>query len=167
MSNDNQESFDFTTDAEHTGIIIVDHGSRRSESNRMLEQFVHAHARNTHFGVVEPAHMELAEPTIASAFDKCVKRGAKRVVVCTYFLLPGKHWDEDIPALTRAAATKHPGVAFMITAPIGLHPMMHQVIKSRISQCLSHVSGKADECESCKGTGRCVMQGIPGPARPL
>jgi sirohydrochlorin ferrochelatase len=160
MNANQQAPMNLTDDAEHTGIIIVDHGSRRSESNRMLEQFVAAHARDTHFGIVEPAHMELAEPTIATAFDKCVHRGARRVVVCPYFLLPGKHWDEDIPQLTRDAASKHPGVSFMITAPIGLHPMMHGVIESRINHCLLHISGNADECESCQGTGRCVLQGL-------
>ena len=89
-----------------TGVIIVDHGSRRDESNRMLEQvaalFAERFARR--YGVVEPAHMELAEPSIATAFDRCVALGARRVVVMPYFLLPGRHWDQDIPALTAAAS---------------------------------------------------------------
>lgn len=144
-----------------TAIIIVDHGSRRAESNRMLEQFVQQFADMAHFDIVEPAHMELTEPSIATAFDRCVQRGAKQVVVCPYFLLPGKHWEQDIPALTAKAATKHPGVAYLVTAPIGLHPMMHNVIQSRIDHCLSHVAGKADECESCAGTGRCAMRNLP------
>lgn len=149
---------DYTTDTEHTGIVIVDHGSRRTESNQMLEHFVEQFSEATHFTVVEPAHMEMAEPSIATAFGKCVERGARRVVVCPYFLLPGKHWKEDIPELTRKAAAKHPGVEYLVTAPIGLHPMMHGVIQSRIDHCLSHISGKADECESCAGTGRCVVR---------
>ncbi len=141
-----------------TGIVIVDHGSRRAESNRMLERFVSEFAGSTPYNIVEPAHMELAEPSIATAFGKCVRRGAKHVVVCPYFLLPGKHWTEDIPRLTEAAAAEHPGVSYLVTAPIGLHPLMHGVIQSRIDHCLSHVAGNAAECESCKGTGRCALR---------
>jgi len=141
-----------------TGIIIVDHGSRRAKSNEMLEHFVEVFSQECHFPIVEAAHMELAEPSIATAFDRCVAHGARQVVVCPYFLLPGKHWDQDIPELTREAASKHPGVPFLVTAPIGLHPMMRQVIASRLTHCFSHVAGQAEECESCRGTGRCRFQ---------
>ncbi len=140
------------------GIVIVDHGSRRAASNEMLEAFVQRFADEQPFALVEPAHMELAEPSIATAFARCVERGASRVVVCPYFLSPGKHWTQDIPELTAAAAADHPGTPYVVTAPIGLHPMMGQVIKSRLDHCLAHVEGKVDECESCTGTGRCQWQ---------
>ena len=149
------------TELDHTGIVIVDHGSTRVESNRMLEAFVQRYRQTTRYRIVEPAHMELAEPSITTAFERCVERGARRVVVCPYFLLPGKHWHQDIPALTRSAAQRHAGVGYMVTAPIGLHPKMADVIESRISHCLAHVAGQAEECESCRGTGRCVMH-APG-----
>lgn len=147
-----------STNTAHTAVIIVDHGSRRDASNRMLEDFVSVFADQAHFDIVEPAHMELAEPSIATAFDKCVQQGAKRIVVCPYFLLPGKHWTEDIPRLTKKTAAKHPGIEYLVTAPIGLHPLMHNLIQSRIDHCLSHVAGNADECESCAGTGRCAVR---------
>lgn len=155
-----------TTDHhQHTGVIIVDHGSRRAESNRMLERFVQEmFASSSPFKIIEPAHMELSEPSIATAFDRCVARGARRVVVLPYFLLPGKHWDQDIPELTAHAAAKHPGIDFLVGAPIGLHPMMVNVIQARLDHCLLHVAGKAPECESCQGTGRCIMKQAPAAA---
>ena len=130
----------------------------------MLEMFVAAFAAQTHYQIVEPAHMELAEPSIATAFDRCVARGATRVVVCPYFLLPGKHWSQDIPKLTQEAASRHPDVPFMVTAPVGLHPMMRDVIQSRIDYCVQRQGTGAAECESCAGTGRCVMQTVEGKA---
>ena len=147
-------------DRTYTGVIIVDHGSRRAKSNAMLEEFVEQFRRHSPYPVIEPAHMELAEPSIDTAFHRCVKRGAKRVVVIPYFLLPGKHWDEDIVALTEAAARKHREVAFLVGAPIGLHPMMKDVIAARLDHCLAHAAGQASECEACAGTGRCVMRTI-------
>ena len=91
--------------------------------------------------IVEPAHMELAEPSIATAFDRCVTRGAKTVVVFPYFLLPGRHWHDDIPRLAAAAAQTHPGIRYLVTAPFGLHPLMNDVIRDRIENCLAHAAG--------------------------
>jgi sirohydrochlorin ferrochelatase len=145
------------SDKTQTGIVIVDHGSKRGQSNDMLVAFVDLFDRHSPYEIVEPAHMELAEPSIPTAFDRCVERGATRVVVSPYFLLPGRHWHEDIPSLTAAAARKHPGVSYIVTAPLGLHPMMAQVVASRIEHCLAHVAGDAPECDVCVGTGRCQM----------
>jgi len=145
------------TDAQ-TGVIIVDHGSRRAESNDMLLEVVRRFAMDSHYAIIEPAHMELAEPSIATAFDRCVARGAKRVVVMPYFLLPGKHWEQDIPHLAAQAASKHPGVQHVVTAPLGLHPLMNKLIEARVDYCLRHVAGQEPECDVCKGLGRCQLK---------
>jgi len=145
-------------DTTHTGVVIVDHGSTRTQSNDMLLEMVELFRRHSHYTIVEPAHMELAEPSIATAFDRCVQRGVARVVVSPYFLLPGKHWDKDIPALAAAAAKKHQGVSYIVTAPLALHPLMAQVIQARIDHCLAHAQGDAPECDVCQGTGRCQIK---------
>ncbi|CAL1391795.1 unnamed protein product [Linum trigynum] len=77
---------------ENDGVIIVDHGSRRKESNLMLNEFVAMFKDKTGYPIAEPAHMELADPSIKDAFDICVQQGAKRAVVSPFFLFPGRHW---------------------------------------------------------------------------
>lgn len=103
--------------------------------------------------------MEIAEPSIATAFARCIAGGARCVVVIPYFLLPGRHWDQDIPRLAAAAAAAHPDVSYLVGAPIGLHPMMADVIQARLDQCLAHAAGEAPACEACAGTDRCRMHG--------
>lgn len=137
------------------GIVIVDHGSRKPESNAMLEDFVASFRGSSGYSIVEPAHMELAEPSIAQAFDRCVEQGARRVVVMPYFLLPGRHWQEDIPALAAAAAERHPGVSYLVGAPFGRHPLIEQLIAARLEHCLAHAAGRAEACEICQGSDRC------------
>jgi sirohydrochlorin ferrochelatase len=124
----------------------------------MLEAFVDRFREGSAYRAVEAAHMELAEPSVATAFDRCVACGAECVVVIPYFLLPGKHWEQDIPRLAAAAAAAHPGVSCLVGAPIGLHPMMMDVIRSRLDQCLAHAAGEAPPCEACAGTDRCRMR---------
>jgi sirohydrochlorin ferrochelatase len=142
-----------------TGVIIVDHGSRRSQSNQMLEEVARLFGerfRQT-YDVVEPAHMELAEPSIASAYARCVERGATRVVVCPFFLGPGKHWTGDIPRLTADAARHHPSTRYHVTMPLGIDDLILDLLFKRASHCAGHDY----LCESCRGTAR---SGEPEPA---
>jgi sirohydrochlorin ferrochelatase len=135
-----------------TGIIIVDHGSRRDESNRMLEEVAGLFAKRfeERYGIVEAAHMEIAEPSIAAAYEKCVRRGATRVVVCPFFLGPGKHWTSDIPRLTNEAAQKFPGTHYHVTMPLGIDDLILDLLDKRVRFCQT----KEYDCESCRGTVR-------------
>tara|TARA_B100000683_G_scaffold264533_1_gene294208 strand:+ start:2989 stop:3456 length:468 start_codon:yes stop_codon:yes gene_type:complete len=137
---------------EVVGVVVVDHGSRRAASNEQLERFAELYAATTGRAVVEAAHMELAPPTIAEAFGRCVERGATLVVVAPFFLSPGRHWQEDIPALVEEAAAAHPEVKYVISAPIGLHPLMSEVIDSRVRHCMAHVYEGAPACDVCAGS---------------
>ncbi|CAJ2665335.1 sirohydrochlorin ferrochelatase, chloroplastic isoform X2 [Trifolium pratense] len=139
------------------GVIIVDHGSRRKESNLMLNEFVEMFRHKTGYQIVEPAHMELAEPSIGDAFQSCVQQGARRVIISPFFLSPGRHWSQDIPSLSAEAAKQHPGVSYIVTAPLGLHELLVDVVNDRINYCLKHVAGDADECSVCAGTGKCIL----------
>lgn len=140
------------------GIVIVDHGSRLAESNQMLERVAVLFAER--FGamhdIVEPAHMELAEPSIATAYDRCVKRGAQRVIVCPFFLGPGKHWNNDIPRLAAEAAKKHPHTNYHVTQTLGIDDLILDLLEKRVRFCVE----QEYDCESCHGTMRCGVTGV-------
>ncbi|GAU43767.1 hypothetical protein TSUD_36610 [Trifolium subterraneum] len=100
---------------------------------------------------------ELADPSIEDAFQSCVQQGARRVIISPFFLSPGRHWSQDIPSLSAEAAKQHPGVSYIVTAPLGLHELLVDVVNDRINYCLKHVAGDADECSVCAGTGKCIL----------
>jgi sirohydrochlorin ferrochelatase len=134
------------------GIVIVDHGSRRDESNAMLEEVARLFGerfRET-YDIVEPAHMELAEPSIATAYARCVELGATRVVVCPFFLGPGKHWTADIPRITAEAAAKFPQTEYHVTMPLGIDDLILELLAKRVGHCVDHTF----RCDSCRGTVR-------------
>jgi sirohydrochlorin ferrochelatase len=158
MREMNDADFMLSADRRDLGVILVDHGSRRKESNALLLDVVEHFAAATGLPIVEPAHMELADPSIAMAFNRCVNRGATTVVIFPYFLLPGRHWHDDIPSLAAAAARQHPGVRYLVTAPFGLHPLMSQVMRDRIEHCLLHCEGRAEACDVCAGTSHCQLR---------
>ena len=113
-------------------VVIVDHGSRRPEANDALLELVARFAQAFDFDIVEPAHMEIASPTIADAFDRAVSRGATEIIVHPYFLLPGRHWHEDIPELCARAAVRHTGLRWQVTEPLGLSSKILDVIAERV-----------------------------------
>jgi sirohydrochlorin ferrochelatase len=147
------------------GLIIVDHGSRRPESNQMLHEFAQRFAARSEYSIVEPAHMELAEPSITQAFARCVARGAGRIVVFPYFLSPGRHWTEDIPSLTASAARSFPGVTWLVTAPFALHPGMLDIVSERVRTCLAGAIRAADResCDFCRDTAGCHLRQMESP----
>lgn len=132
--------------------MVVDHGSRAAASNALLEDFVAVFAAESELGdFVLAAHMELAEPSIADAFKDAVERGATTVVVAPYFLSPGRHWQRDIPSLVAEAAAPYPHVRAVVSAPIGVHKLVAQVLDERARRCLDVLDGKKEPCEICAG----------------
>jgi sirohydrochlorin ferrochelatase len=113
-----------------TGLLVVDHGSRRAASNDQLGE-VAAMVRNLRpDALVHEAHMELTEPSIRTAFDRLVADGAKEVVVLLYFLSNGRHVQEDVPALVAEAAAAHPGVEWRIGRALGpTEDLAHLLLK--------------------------------------
>jgi sirohydrochlorin ferrochelatase len=120
------------------GLIIVDHGSRSSESNELLHAVADSFANRytNEYSIVEPAHMELAEPTIAQAYANCVSRGAEHIVVCPYFLGPGKHWRTDIPRLAVEAALPFSITTHVVAAPLGIDDLLLQLLNKRVHEVL-------------------------------
>jgi sirohydrochlorin ferrochelatase len=112
-------------------ILLVDHGSRKSEANEMLgsmEKLVQDMAGAV---IVRHAHMELEEPTIAQGFASCVEAGASEVIVFPYMLSPGRHSTSDIPRMVGEIASSHPGVRFSVTPPFGIHEKLGEIILAR------------------------------------
>jgi sirohydrochlorin ferrochelatase len=127
------------------GIIIVDHGSRSAGSNELLREVVARFVRafGDRYAIVEPAHMELAQPSIAAAYANCVARGADEIIVCPFFLGPGKHWQSDIPRLTSEAAAAFPRTTHAVAAPLGVDDLMLQLVDKRINESLANKQERA------------------------
>jgi len=128
----------FGVSHDRVAVVLVDHGSRREESNQLLLEVVDAYRRHADWAIVEPAHMELAEPSIGVAFERCVEQGAEMIIVFPYFLGPGRHWNSDIPRLAAKAAEACGGVRHWVTAPLGLHALLLRVIDERIVESLDN-----------------------------
>ena len=115
-------------------LLLIAHGSRYEEANEDLRWLADALAKRGRYSAIEPAFLELAEPTIEQAGDRCVARGAERVLLVPYFLSGGLHVREDLSAARDELQRKHPQVEFRLCEPLGRHDLLIDVIESRISE---------------------------------
>ena len=137
------------------GILIIDHGSQRDEANHMLSCV--ANLLQQMVGetvVVRHAHMELAEPSIASGFAECVQAGATDVITFPYMLSPGKHVTRDVPRLVAEAAKAFPHVAYRVTDAFGVHEKLAEVIALRAGVDVVSPVAASDACRCWEPLGR-------------
>ena len=140
-------------------ILLIDHGSVRSEANHMLECM--ANLLQSMVGpstMVRFAHMELAEPSVAQAFAVCAREGATEVVAFPYMLSPGKHSTRDIPRLVAESAREFPQVRFTVTAAFGMHEKLAEIVAERAGVAVVHgvASSEAPRCWNPDGVvGAC------------
>ena len=118
------------------GVIVVDHGSRKKEANDALVGVVADFQALSGYELVEPAHMELAEPSIATAFGRCVERGATFIICHPFFLSRGRHVQEDIPTLLEEAASIFPGVSWALSQPLGLQADIPKLMQRAVDDCM-------------------------------
>ncbi len=144
-----------------TAVVVVDHGSRLEASNRQLEQVAALFRTGTDWPLVEPAHMELAEPSIPTAIGRCVAAGAQRILVFPWLLAPGRHWRNDIPAIVREAASRYADLQVLVTAPFGVDAMLVQLANRRILDCLQAAESSDTGCSVCSDPDRCRLPEPP------
>lgn len=114
----------------NTSLLVVAHGSRRTESNdevRALTERVRAHAAGR-FAEIECAFLELAPPTIPEGLERLIGRGAEHIVVLPYFLAAGRHVAEDIPKEVAGTRSQYPDVHIEIAPYLGTSGAMPELL---------------------------------------
>jgi sirohydrochlorin ferrochelatase len=117
-----------------TALLLIAHGSRRTEANADLE-FVAAELRaRGQYPVVRVSYLELAEPNIEAGGVQCVEAGATEVILVPYFLSPGIHVVEDLTAARDTLNKRFPRVRFVLAEPLGRHPLLVNVVEQRANE---------------------------------
>ena len=120
--------------ARPTAVLLIAHGSRRQEANDELVRLAQLVRERGVHDAVEIAYLEIAEPTIPRGIQKCVERGARRVLLLPYFLSAGEHVAGDLERFRAEAAREFPHVEFELCAPLGTHPLVVEVVLARLAE---------------------------------
>ena len=119
---------------DHTAVLLIAHGSRRDEANLDLARLAEQVRARGEYPIVEIAYLELAEPPIPHGARRCVEQGARTVLMLPYFLSAGLHVTEDLDRFRRESEAEHPGVVFRLCPPLGLHPLLVDVVFARLAE---------------------------------
>jgi sirohydrochlorin ferrochelatase len=115
-----------------TAVLLIAHGSRRAEANADLDRLAEMlRARGT-WPIVETAYLEVAAPDIPTGAERCVSQGASEVRMLPYFLSAGAHVVEDLERFRSELAARWPNVDFRLVPPLGLHPLMLEIVIDRL-----------------------------------
>jgi sirohydrochlorin ferrochelatase len=114
-----------------TALLLIAHGSRQAEANAELLALARTLREDGHYAIVEPAFLELAEPTIEAATRTCIGLGAARVILLPYFLSAGVHVRRDLQSHRDKLAAAHPGAEFVLAEPLGPHPLLRAIVLER------------------------------------
>lgn len=128
-----------------TAIVVAAHGSRAEAANRAHRDVVDALAdalsadpfNATVGGAVTPAFLELAEPTIPDAIDAAAATGVGTVLVVPYFLHPGRHLSDDLPAIIDAATARHPGIEIRLLGSFGAEPGVLDILAAQVTSAIT------------------------------
>ena len=117
-----------------TAVLLIAHGSRLATANDDLRQLADLLRQRFSDLIVEIAYLELTEPTIPQAAAACVQLGAARVLLLPYFLSAGTHVTEDLKRFQTDFTAQWPNVRFDVCPPLGLHPLMLDIVCARLSE---------------------------------
>ena len=111
-------------------ILLVAHGSRRSESNDEVVKLANklSDQIDERFSRVEAAFLEIAQPDITTAVQGLVVDGFDFITVVPYFLAPGSHVVNDIPAILQKIQSDQPDLGIAITTHIGASELMPSLV---------------------------------------
>ncbi len=147
-------------------ILLIDHGSRRSEANEMLHCMSTLVQRMAGPSVlVHYAHMELADPSIEAGVKACIDGGATEIIAFPYMLSPGRHSTSDIPRLVSDAARAHPDVRVRVTSAFGIEAELGDVILRRAGVPRVQAVETAGSCVCWQPEGRVGLCGDACAAR--
>jgi len=131
------------------GIVIAGHGSRDADGIREFEQLVELVRERAPQHVVSHGYLEFASPTIDQAIAAQLNANAKQIVMVPGILLAATHAKNDLPSELLTSAREHPDVDFHFGAPMGLHPLLLQVVQQRIVEAESASSKTVRRADTC------------------
>ncbi len=117
------------------GLLLLDHGSRQPAAHLQLEEVARRVRARRPDLLVAVAHMEIALPDIAAGLAELAAAGSREVTVHPYFLAPGLHTRETIPALLARASERHPELKVRLAEPLGVDEKIIDVVLDRFDAC--------------------------------
>ena len=115
-------------------VILLAHGSRVPEAGGGMECLAEHLREELPESIVETCYMSRLGPHFPEVFEKCVSRGAQKIILIPYFLHSGLHLVLDIPKMMQEKAQEFPGVQVILGKNLGFDECLVNLVRRRIEE---------------------------------
>jgi sirohydrochlorin cobaltochelatase len=129
---DRLEEIGFDTAVEHpdTAILLIGRGGSDPDANSDFYKITRLLWEKLNVKWVESAFMGVTAPLVDEGIDRCIKLGAKKIVMLPYFLFTGILM-ERMNTMLAGYKEKYPEHVFNIAQYFGYHEKLQAILKER------------------------------------
>ena len=120
---------------EETAVLIVGRGSSDPDANSDLYKVARLFYEGRPYQIVESAYVSMTPPDVADGLDRCLRLGAKRIVVFSYFLFTGV-LEERIREQSKAFAEANPSVEVRYAGYFGPDKRIADLVIERYTEAV-------------------------------
>lgn len=130
-----------------TAVLLIGRGGSDPDANSDLYKIARLLWEKLNINWVETAFMGVTAPSVEEGVERCLKLGAKKIVMLPYFLFTGvliKRMEE----MKRRFELKYPEKQFVLADYFGFHPLLQAIILDRVEEALQdEVRMNCDTCQ--------------------
>jgi sirohydrochlorin cobaltochelatase len=121
---------------EETAVLVVGRGSSDPDANSDLTKLSRLFYEGRRYREVEHAYISMTPPDVQAGLDRCLRLGAKKVVVFSYFLFTGV-LEERIREQSEAFGAEHPEVEVRYAGYFGPDPAIADLLVERYREAVA------------------------------
>ncbi|WP_332630555.1 sirohydrochlorin chelatase [Halalkalibacter flavus] len=130
-----------------TAVLLLGRGGSDPDANSDLYKITRLLWEKLNYQLVEPAFMGVTDPLIKEGVERCIKLGAKKIVILPYFLFTGI-LIKRLETMVGEFELENPGIEFKLAGYFGFHTRLQTIIKDRIEEALQgDVKMNCDVCQ--------------------
>ncbi|MGG0655828.1 sirohydrochlorin chelatase [Rummeliibacillus pycnus] len=132
---------------EDTAILLIARGGSDVDANSDFYKISRMLWEQLDVLTVESAFMGVTFPTVEQGIERCVKLGAKKIIMLPYFLFTGILM-ERMQGMRADFASIHPEIDVKLANYFGYHPTLKTVLNDRVAESLQgDVKMNCDTCQ--------------------
>ncbi len=151
--------------------VLFSHGSLLCGAGEALLAHAERLRRRGISPIVAVGYLNYSDPPFLQTVGECVERGATRILVTPYFLVPGYFVKVDLPKTVAEAQAKFPEVEFVVAEAIGFDERLADALIESAREAVGPAGWRQDlrrASQFCRPDAKCPLYGTPNcPKQPM
>lgn len=142
-----EAGLDLTATHPDTAVLLIGRGGSDADANSDFFKITRLLWEKLNVKWVEGAFMGVADPLVEEGIERCLKLGAKKIIMLPYFLFTGILM-ERMSQMQVDFQAQYPECELVLADYFGYHPKLQTVLQDRVAEAV-HGEVKMN-CDTCK-----------------